>query len=230
VLICAESNGRRETLQQYFNEYDRHWRRRRLRRLPYLQRQTDAGRGAAARRLRAVYPGRAPDLHHRDRTVCRLRPPRRQKKQEAVTQVESMVRDLSELKIGDPVVHINHGIGRYMGLTSMDLGEGETEFLHLEYAKDTKLYVPVAAARDLALFRRLAGRCAAALARLRPVGKAKRKAAEQVRDTAAELLNLYARRALRRAMPSNIRRMITSASPTVSASTKRRTSRKPSTT
>jgi transcription-repair coupling factor (superfamily II helicase) len=40
-------------------------------------------------------------------------------------------------------VHINHGIGRYMGLTSMDLGEGETEFLHLEYAKDTKLYVPV---------------------------------------------------------------------------------------
>src|SRR5207237_8282244 len=62
------------------------------------------------------------------------------KKQEAGTQVESMVRDLSELKIGDPVVHINHGIGRYMGLMSMDLGEGETELLHLEYAKETKLY------------------------------------------------------------------------------------------
>ena len=57
--------------------------------------------------------------------------------------VEAMVRDLSELKIGDPVVHVNHGIGRYHGLISMDLGEGETEFLHLEYAKETKLYVPV---------------------------------------------------------------------------------------
>jgi transcription-repair coupling factor (superfamily II helicase) len=55
-----------------------------------------------------------------------------------------MVRDLSELKVGDPVVHAQHGIGRYMGLVSMDLGEGETEFLHLEYAGDSKLYVPVA--------------------------------------------------------------------------------------
>ncbi|MFX5570502.1 CarD family transcriptional regulator, partial [Acinetobacter baumannii] len=65
------------------------------------------------------------------------------RKQQAATDVEYMVRDLSELKIGDPVVHSSHGIGRYMGLVSMDLGEGETEFLHLEYAKETKLYVPV---------------------------------------------------------------------------------------
>jgi transcription-repair coupling factor (superfamily II helicase) len=109
-----------------------------------------------------------------------------------------MVRDLSELKIGDPVVHINHGIGRYHGLISMDLGEGETEFLHLEYAKETKLYVPVS---QLHVISRYSG-AAPEDAPLHALGsgqwdKAKRKAAEQIRDTAAELLNLYARRALR---------------------------------
>jgi transcription-repair coupling factor (superfamily II helicase) len=96
------------------------------------------------------------------------------------------------------VVHINHGIGRYMGLTSMDLGEGETEFLHLEYAKDTKLYVPVS---QLHVISRYSG-ASPEDAPLHTLGsgqweKAKRKAAEQVRDTAAELLNLYARRAAR---------------------------------
>ncbi len=110
-----------------------------------------------------------------------------------------MVRDLSELKIGDPVVHINHGIGRYHGLISMDLGEGETEFLHLEYAKETKLYVPVS---QLHVISRYSG-AAPDDAPLHALGsgqweKAKRKAAEQIRDTAAELLNLYARRALRK--------------------------------
>jgi transcription-repair coupling factor (superfamily II helicase) len=108
------------------------------------------------------------------------------------------VRDLSELKIGDPVVHINHGIGRYMGLTSMDLGEGETEFLQLDYAKESKLYVPVS---QLHVISRYSG-ASPEDAPLHSLGsgnweKAKRKAAEQVRDTAAELLNLYARRALR---------------------------------
>jgi len=96
------------------------------------------------------------------------------------------------------VVHINHGIGRYMGLTSMDLGEGETEFLHLEYAKDTKLYVPVS---QLHVISRYSG-ASPEDAPLHSLGsgqweKAKKRAAEQVRDTAAELLNLYARRALR---------------------------------
>ncbi|HYD63127.1 MAG TPA: transcription-repair coupling factor, partial [Noviherbaspirillum sp.] len=120
------------------------------------------------------------------------------RKQEAVTQVESMVRDLSELKIGDPVVHVNHGIGRYMGLLSMDLGEGETEFLHLEYAKETKLYVPVS---QLHVISRYSG-ASPEDAPLHTLGsgqweKAKKKAAQQIRDTAAELLNLYARRAAR---------------------------------
>ena len=83
-----------------------------------------------------------------------------------------MVRDLSELKIGDPVVHSSHGIGRYMGLISMDLGEGETEFLHLEYAKDTKLYVPVS---QLHVISRYSGAspddAPLHYVRLRPMGK-----------------------------------------------------------
>jgi len=59
------------------------------------------------------------------------------------TSAEGMLRDLSEVKVGDPVVHEQHGIGRYRGLINMDLGEGETEFLHLEYAGGDTLYVPV---------------------------------------------------------------------------------------
>ncbi len=101
--------------------------------------------------------------------------------------------------MGDPVVHINHGIGRYQGLVNIDLGEGEggvSEFLHLQYADKATLYVPVA---QLHLISRYTG-VSADEAPLHKLGspqwdKAKRKAAEQVRDTAAELLNLYARRA-----------------------------------
>ena len=109
-----------------------------------------------------------------------------------------MVRDLSELKIGDPVVHEQYGIGRYQGLIAMDLGEGETEFLQLEYAKETKLYVPVS---QLHVISRYSG-ASPEEAPLHALGsgaweKAKKKAAQQCRDTAAELLNLYARRALR---------------------------------
>jgi transcription-repair coupling factor (superfamily II helicase) len=120
------------------------------------------------------------------------------RRQEQASSVDSMVRDLSELKIGDPVVHTQHGIGRYMGLVAMDLGEGETEFLHLEYAGDSKLYVPVA---QLHVISRYSGADPES-APLYSLGsgqweKAKRRAAQQIRDTAAELLNLYARRAAR---------------------------------
>src|SRR5699024_6544130 len=117
---------------------------------------------------------------------------------QAATEVDAMVRDLSELKVGDPVVHVHHGIGRYCGLVSLDMGEGETEFLHLEYAKDSKLYVPVS---QLHVISRYSGSSTEG-APLHALGsgnweKAKRKAAKQIRDTAAELLNLYARRSLR---------------------------------
>jgi transcription-repair coupling factor (superfamily II helicase) len=130
---------------------------------------------------------------------------RRRKKQEQVSDVEALIKDLSELNLGDPVVHSAHGIGRYKGLVNLDLGNklanGEPEiqeFLHLEYADKATLYVPVS---QLQLISRYTG-VSADEAPLHRLGsgqweKAKRKAAEQVRDSAAELLNIYARRALR---------------------------------
>ncbi|MHB0925907.1 MAG: transcription-repair coupling factor [Gallionellaceae bacterium] len=115
------------------------------------------------------------------------------------TNVEGMLRDLSELKPGDPVVHEQHGIARYQGLVNLDLGEGENEFLLLEYAGADKLYVPVA---QLHVISRYSGG-ASDTAPLHKLGtaawdKAKRRAMQQVRDTAAELLNLYAQRATRK--------------------------------
>ncbi|HTO46763.1 MAG TPA: CarD family transcriptional regulator, partial [Burkholderiales bacterium] len=112
------------------------------------------------------------------------------------SSIEGMLRDLSELAIGDPVVHETHGIGRYRGLLSLDLGEGATEFLQLEYADADKLYVPVAQLHTI-------GRYSGGPPEQAPLhklggadwDKAKRKAARQVRDTAAELLALYAQRA-----------------------------------
>jgi transcription-repair coupling factor (superfamily II helicase) len=123
---------------------------------------------------------------------------RRRRKQEQVSDVNALIKDLSELKVGDPVVHVNHGIGRYQGLLNIDIGDGPSEFLHLEYADKATLYVPVA---QLHLIGRYTG-VSAEEAPLHRLGspqwdKAKRKAAEQVRDTAAELLNLYAQRAAR---------------------------------
>ena len=199
IMICAESSGRRETLREYFNEYQ----------LPLAVCESlDDFLNHHEKLMLCVSPLHSGSLLSEalgniafiTETELYAGSGRRagRKKQEAVTQVDSMVRDLSELKIGDPVVHINHGIGRYHGLISMDLGEGETEFLHLEYAKETKLYVPVS---QLHVISRYSG-AAPEDAPLHALGsgqwdKAKRKAAEQIRDTAAELLNLYARRVLR---------------------------------
>ena len=123
---------------------------------------------------------------------------RRRRKQEQVSDVEALIKDLAELNVGDPVVHAAHGIGRYLGLVNLDLGQGSTEFLHLEYADKAVLYVPVS---QLHLISRYTG-VSAAEAPLHKLGsgqwdKARRKAAEQVRDAAAELLNIYARRAAR---------------------------------
>ncbi len=134
---------------------------------------------------------------------------RRRKKQEQVSDVEALIKDLSELNVGDPVVHSQHGIGRYRGLINMDLGEKNEdgtpalqEFLHLEYADQATLYVPVS---QLQLIGRYTG-VSADEAPLHRLGsgqweKAKRRAAEQVRDSAAELLNIYARRAAREGHP-----------------------------
>jgi transcription-repair coupling factor (superfamily II helicase) len=123
---------------------------------------------------------------------------RRNKKQEQVSDVEALIKDLSELNVGDPVVHSAHGIGRYKGLVNMDLGQGPSEFLHLQYADEATLYVPVSQLHQISRYTGVS----ADEAPLHRLGsgqweKAKRRAAEQVRDSAAELLNIYARRAAR---------------------------------
>ena len=126
--------------------------------------------------------------------VARSRVHNRRKKHAAVS--DGLLRDLAEINIGDPVVHEEHGIGRYMGLVTMDLGDETNEMMLLEYAGEAQLYVPVS---QLHLISRYSGQAHENVA-LHKLGsgawnKAKRKAAEKARDTAAELLNLYAQRA-----------------------------------
>nr|WP_232349100.1 transcription-repair coupling factor [Neptunomonas qingdaonensis] len=114
-------------------------------------------------------------------------------------QTDLIVRNLAELAPNAPVVHLDHGIGRYLGLQTIDLDGQTNEFVALSYANDAKLYVPVS---SLHLISRYSG-SSDELAPLHRLGteqwsKARQKAAEKVRDTAAELLDIYARRAARK--------------------------------
>lgn len=111
---------------------------------------------------------------------------------------ENIVKNLTELKIGAPVVHIEHGVGRYLGLQTIEFDGQKDEFLVLEYANEAKLYVPVA---NLHFISRYSG-AEDSSAPLNRLGsdqwqKAKRKAAEKLRDVAAELLEIYAKRQAR---------------------------------
>ncbi|MBM3342834.1 MAG: transcription-repair coupling factor [Betaproteobacteria bacterium] len=196
VLLLADSPGRRETMHEFLAEYE-------LR--PAAAESYEVFRASSERVMLGVAPLQSGftltdasfavitenELYA---TQARNRSVREGRK----TSVEGMLRDLSEVKLGDPVVHEQHGIGRYLGLHSMDLGEGDTEFLTLEYARGDKLYVPVS---SLHLISRYSG-AAPDQAPLHSLGgeqweKAKKKAASQAHDTAAELLNLYAQRATR---------------------------------
>jgi transcription-repair coupling factor (superfamily II helicase) len=198
VLILAESAGRRETLAQLLAEHGLA--------LP----QVDDWRGFADTALtRALGIGPIAEGFRRtgepgiavvteSELFAGTAKRRRGRRQEAVTDVDAIIRDLSELSLGDPVVHAQHGIGRYRGLVNLDLGDGPTEFLHLAYANDATLYVPVS---QLHLIGRYSG-ASPEEAPLHGLGsgqweRAKQKAAKRARDTAAELLNLYARRAAR---------------------------------
>ena len=196
VLLLAESPGRRETMHDYFAEYG-------LKTVPAASyAEFVAGPDKVMLGVAPLHGGFVINddglalLTENELYASQVRQ-RTQREARRATN-EYMLRDLSEVKIGDPVVHEQHGIGRYLGLQSMNLGEGETEFLTLEYAGSDKLYVPVS---NLHLIGRYSG-AAPEQAPLHTLGsgqweKAKRKAAAQVRDTAAELLNLYAQRALR---------------------------------
>jgi transcription-repair coupling factor (superfamily II helicase) len=196
VAIVAESAGRRETMQHYFAEYGLH---------PALADGFGAFLAAKDRVMLVAAPVAAGfawaegGLAFITETELYAGVVRRTAREAAKrSNVDAMVRDLSEVRIGDPVVHEEHGIGRYLGLLTLDLGDGPNEFLQLVYANDAKLYVPVS---NLHLISRYSGASPDA-APLHELGsgqweKAKKKAAQQAHDTAAELLNLYAQRAAR---------------------------------
>jgi transcription-repair coupling factor (superfamily II helicase) len=128
------------------------------------------------------------------------RPRQQTRRRRSARDPESIIRELTDLSIGAPVVHEQHGIGRYQGLTTLEVDGTATEFLLLEYADGDKLYVPV---QSLHLVTRYSG-ASPDQAPLHRLGsdqwqKAKRRAAQQARDVAAELLNLYAQREARQA-------------------------------
>ena len=108
---------------------------------------------------------------------------------------DTLVRNLAELKIGQPVVHLDHGVGRYGGLVTLDTGGIKAEYLLLNYANESKLYVPVT---SLHLISRYVGGSddSAPLHKLgnEAWAKSRQKAAEKIRDVAAELLDVYAQR------------------------------------
>jgi transcription-repair coupling factor (superfamily II helicase) len=122
----------------------------------------------------------------------------RRRKRRSDRDPESIIRQLDDLEPGSPVVHEEYGVGRYQGLISLEAGGIMAEFLHLEYADGDKLYVPVHA---LDLISRYTG-ASPETAPLHRLGsdqweKAKRRAINKIRDVAAELLDVYARRAAR---------------------------------
>jgi transcription-repair coupling factor (superfamily II helicase) len=195
VLLLAESPGRRQTLADFLAEYGM---------LPAACEGFAAFLGAPERFMLGVGPlsgGFVLDdlaIVTENELYAATARPRGRRSDARRANLDGWLRDLSELKIGDPVVHEAHGIGRYLGLAHMDFGEGATEFLHLEYANGAKLYVPVA---QLQVISRYSGADPESI-QLHTLGsgqweKAKKKAALQVHDTAAELLHLYAQRAAR---------------------------------
>jgi len=196
IMIAAESLGRRETMVQLFVEHGLE--------LPVCETWTEFNSSDAPVMIgvSTLHSGFVDEdvaiITEAELYASTVRQQRRRTKEKA-RNTEGMLRDLSELRMNDPVVHEQHGVGRYRGLKNIDFGEGETEFLLLEYHGDDKLYIPVS---QLFLISRYSGGPPES-APLHRLGsgqweKAKKKALKQIRDTAAELLNLYAQRASRK--------------------------------
>lgn len=198
VLLVAESEGRRETLQSILRAHHLnvtafdHWH-------SFVKGGDEPVIGITLGQLQhgllinspnvaiiaesQLFGGRAQQLRKRKR---RGRDP------------QAVVKELTDLTIGAAVVHEDHGIGRYLGLQTLEVGGVSGEFLTLQYAEDNKLYVPVHA---LNLISRYTGTDPDA-APLHKLGsghweKSRKKAAQKARDVAAELLDIHAKRAAR---------------------------------
>ena len=207
VVVATDSAGRREAMLEVLQAADLHPRV--IADLQTLRAQIARGGGTAPRFAITVAPldnGFAIDrfdtverdeplllLTERQLFPERASQPRRRKR--AGREPEAIIRDLGELSEGAPVVHEDHGVGRYRGLLMLEAGGQTGEYLDIEYAKGDRLYVPVT---QLHLVNRYSG-ASPETAPLHSLGgeawtKAKRKAAEKVRDVAAELLEIQAKR------------------------------------
>lgn len=196
ILFCAETAGRREVLLQLFNTIQLNpvhfssW-------AEFLNSSTRYGITVASidEGLTLTEPSITVIA---EAQLFGERIIQRRKRKESSQDIDAIIKDLTELQVGDPVVHIDHGVGRYLGLQTLIIGEQFAEFLSLEYAGGDKLYVPVA---SLHLISRYSG-AEPEHAPLHKLGtehwqRAKRKAAEQASDVAAELLDIYAKREAR---------------------------------
>lgn len=198
VLICAESSGRREALIENLADHGL--------KLSTLENwQAFVGDPSATLGITVApmeYGLLLPDHHLALITETALfgeRVLQRRRREKPTEADDAGYRDLSELRIGAPVVHIDHGVGRYQGLETITVEGEASEFLMLEYAGGSKLYVPVS---SLHLISRYTG-SDTDHAPLHKLGtdrwsNAKQKALEKIRDTAAELLDVYARREARK--------------------------------
>ncbi|MBN8480137.1 MAG: transcription-repair coupling factor [Xanthomonadales bacterium] len=207
VLIAADSAGRRELLIEQLAQAG-------------LQPPTIPGWGAftspGAARFAITVAALESGFAVRDPAVVVLterelfgeRAAQTRRRKRAARDPEAIIRDLTELAIGAPIVHVDHGVGRYQGLVKLDVGGQDGEFLAIEYAKGDRLYVPVS---QLQLVSRYSG-TAPEFAPLHSLGgdaweRAKRKAAEKVRDVAAELLAIYAQREARQGTAITVDRL-----------------------
>ncbi|MBW6391504.1 transcription-repair coupling factor [Billgrantia antri] len=196
VLFVAESRGRREALEETLAPLHLS--------LPHAAsfdafRQGDSRLGITEGEVGSGLWLEQPDIAVITETELFGDVVRQSRRREKATDMgELAIRHLAELRPGAPVVHQTHGVGRYRGLERLEAGGQAAEFVSLEYADGAKLYVPV---DNLHLISRYAG-ADDELAPLHRLGsdqwdKARRKAAEKIRDTAAELLDVYARREAR---------------------------------
>lgn len=192
VIFSVESEGRREALSELLS---------RIKVMPKrILRLEEAQAGERYLSIGASERGFIDTLRQRaficESDLLGERVTRRRQESRRTINPDTLIRNLAELRPGQPVVHLEHGVGRYAGLTTLEAGGITAEYLMLTYANDAKLYVPVS---SLHLISRYAGG-AQENAPLHKLGgdawsKARQKAAEKVRDVAAELLDIYAQRA-----------------------------------
>jgi len=206
VLLVAESPGRREVLLQILGDYGLHpapvadWK-------AFVDTDADTGFGITMARMDNGLLMDQPAISIvTEKQLYGEKVMQRRRRGRKTRDSDAMIRSLAELKVGDPVVHEEHGVGRYLGLTTMTVGDIEGEYLTLEYRDGDKLYVPVL---SLQLISRYVGAHPDS-APLHKLGgevwaRAKRKARQKAHDAAAELLEIHARRAARRGHAFTVR-------------------------